>query len=248
MIRGMYEASASMATSMARLIYLGNNLANVSTPGFKQDVSAPHAFHEMLLRRLGDGQSSDIIGSLTSIVIKDRPKIDLSQGMLRETGRPLDLALSGSGFFAVEKNGSTYYTRNGTFNVDATGILRTSDGGAVLGESGPITVGDGKFSVEEDGAVAVNNTVSDHLKLVDFPEGTDLVKRGHSYFDAGAAAPTPTANVGVLQGYLESANVDVVNSMLELLTSRKTYSASQRTLQLSDSVLQKAVTELGRVP
>jgi flagellar basal-body rod protein FlgG len=248
MIRGMYESAASMVSSMTRLIRLGNNLANVNTPGYKQDLSAPHAFREVLLQRLeGSADTGTTVGSLTSTVVSDLGRLDLSQGMLRATDRPLDLALSGPGFFTVVKDGATYYTRNGTFQVNAAGILSTSDGGVVQGENGAVTVGAQHVSFEEDGTVWAGAARIDRLTLVDFPEGTQFRKIGHSYIQAEGADPIAGDKASVFQGYLEGSNVNVANSMMELLTSRKTYGSSQRVLQMADGALQKAVTELGRV-
>ncbi len=248
MIRGMYEAAASMVSSMTRLMRLSNNLANVTTPGYKQDLSAPHAFKDLVLQRFdANGGNMAPLGSLPSIVVADKPRLDLSQGLLRQTGRPMDLALSGPGFFAVEKDGQELYTRNGTFGVDAQGVLRTDDGGLVLGEQGAITVGAGALNIDQDGSVLVDGVVVDRLKLVNFPDGAELRKKGHSYIENVGGTPEPAGQAGVFQGFLEGANVDVVNAMLELLTSRKTYGSSQHILQLADTALQKAVSELGKV-
>ena len=248
MIRGMYEAAASMVSSMTRLVRLGNNLANMSTPGYKQDLSAPQSFKDMVLSRLDNAPGSGEIGSLTSIVVSDKPRLDLSQGMLRETGRPLDLALSGPGFFTVEKDGNRLYTRNGTFEVDPTGALRTPDGAAVIGNSGPITVPPGQVSFQQDGTILVDGAAVNQLAIVSFADNAELRKKGNSLIEVmGGAQGEPAPGTSVFQGYLEGANVDVANAMMELLTSRKTYGSSQRLLQMADAALQKAVTELGRV-
>lgn len=247
MIRGMYEAAASMVTSMTRLVRLGNNLANVTTPGFKQDLSAPVSFKEMMLARTSADGTTASLGSLAPVVVADKPRLDLSQGMLKETGRPLDLGISGPGFFQVTKDDKTYYTRNGTFEVDNQGVLKTFDGGVVQGENGPITLTPGTVVIDQDGSIEVDGNRVAKLVMVDFPEGTELRKQGHSYFDAQGATPTPADQAGVFQGYLEGSNVQVANGMLELLTSRKTYGSSQRVLQLADTALQKAVTDLGKV-
>lgn len=248
MIRGMYESAANMMSSMTRMIRLGNNLANVNTMGYKQDLSAPRAFREMILQRLTAGEGSQPVGSLVSVVVSDQGVLDLSQGAVRQTDRPLDVAMIGSGFFTVQKDGNTYYTRNGTFAVNAEGLLVTTDGGLVQGSGGNVSVGTGDLTVEQDGTVLVNGVRTDQLALADFPEGTPLRKIGNSYITVDDGTPPELASsVGLMQGFLEGSNVNVANSMMELLTSRKSYASSQRVLQLADGALQKAVTELGRV-
>ncbi|MBI2885968.1 MAG: flagellar hook-basal body protein [Chloroflexi bacterium] len=247
MIRGVYVAAAGMVASMTRLNRLANNIANVATPGYKQDVASPEVFEGMMLARVGQAGGPQQIGPLTTVVVAERPRVDLTQGALQATGGELDFSLSGPGFFAVEKEGARYFTRNGAWMLDPNRALRTLDGGLVLGAGGPITIPPGTLTVETNGQLAVDGRVVDTLSVVDFPEGTAFQKIGHSYLQAVGAEAVPARAFEVHQGFLEASNVNAMDSMVELLTSHKNYGASQRFLQLADQALAKAVNELGRV-
>lgn len=250
MIRGVYQAAASMVASMARVVQLANNIANISTPGYKQEVSAAEGFDQVLIARMDaadQGLSGEPLGAIPGAVFSGRPRTDLSQGALRETGRELDLAISGAGFFAVEKDGSRQYTRNGSFVLDAAGGVRTADGGRLMAGAGPLVLGPGSFTLETDGTTWQEGRAVGRLSLVTFPEDAVLRKLGDSYFQAVSGDPQPAAEAQVFQGYLEASNVEAVNTMVELMTSQRTYAASQRVLQMADSTLQRAVIDLGRL-
>jgi len=248
MIRGIYTAAAGMVSSVTRLMRLTNNMANIATPGYKQDLSPTDTFDALLLARIDAQTGAPVtIGPLTTYLVADRAELDLGQGNLRQTGRDLDLAVSGEGFFVVQRDGDTYYTRNGSFLVGANGQLQTEDGGSVLGEGGPLTLGPGMIGVSADGAVAVDGVSAGRLSVVTFPQGMALRKVGDSYFQAEGATPVAVARPQVAQGFLEESNVDAARSMLDLLATQRSFSASQRLLQLQDAALQKAVNEIGRL-
>jgi len=144
-----------MLASMRRMELVTNNLANAQTVGFKQDRSALSTFEELMLQQ--DGASStngQKLGELGMASVAEEPMIDFTQGALEETGRDLDMALEGPGFFTVQTPDGPRYTRDGGFTRDAFGRLSTTEGHLVLDTANnPITIPGGKMTVGQDGAV-----------------------------------------------------------------------------------------------
>ncbi len=246
MIRGLYTGASGLRLQMTRLGILGNNLANASTPGYKQDVDAVASFPQLLLSRIRDtGQSIGLVGPVGTGAGLREETLDLRQGHLVDTAKPLDLALVGPGFFAVQTPEGVRYTRDGSFSRDSNGQLVTAQGYPVLGETGPITLPDGDPVVKPDGTIAVNNQPVARLRLLDFPQGTELKKTGDNLLTADGATPATQASVS--QFTLEASNFDPVNGMIDLMAASRAYETNQRLLQIQDQTLERAVNDVGRV-
>jgi len=177
-------------------------------------------------------------------------QLDLSAGPIQETTNPLDLAIAGTGFFAVQAaDGSTRYTRDGGFHADLDGSLRARDGSAVLDTSGqPIQLPTGTdISVAADGTVQAGGTTVAQLQMVDFPAGQQLNKVGNGMFTApNGALPQPATGVQLYQGYLEGSNVDMTESMVSTMNLVRAYEANQKLLQMQDATLKQAVNDVGK--
>ena len=242
---------------------LANNLANVSTNGFKRD--------DLLIVPAGapvPAGSTTLPGGEATV----RPWTDLSQGPIRETGRTLDVALNGSGFLVVETpSGERYtrsgaldvssagflvvetksgerYTRSGALDVSAGGFLVTSTGQNVLGEKGPIAIRSGRVTIGDKGEVQDDGRTVDTLRVVEFPAGASLLKEGGGLLaatDPGAARPA--TNAQVVSGSLEGANVNSVEAMVNIIEVLRTYESYQRAIQAIDEVDRHAANDLGRV-
>jgi flagellar basal-body rod protein FlgG len=245
MIRSMYESASGMMAQMARQLAITNNLSNVSTPGYKAEQTSMDAFKELFLNRM-DGDGTTSVGTLSTAVRLDQPKLDLSQGALVETGRPLDLAIAGDAFFAVQTPDGVQYTRNGSFQRDASGQLTTLDGLPVLGANGPISVPDGTLQVDADGTLSVNGQTVDKLQLVAFGSDAQLTPQANGLY-ASSTAGTPSPTAGVSQGFLEQSNVDINQTMVDMLSANRSYAMAQRMLQLADQSLGTAVNDVGKV-
>src|SRR5690242_10327156 len=143
MDRGLYIAASGMLAEQVRQDQIANDLANASTAGYKAERTTQQSFGELLLTNSVTGQR---VGNVTTAVGVTGTVTDWSPGMLKDTGEPLDFGINGDGFFAVQTNAGTRYTRNGEFTSDAQGRLTTLDGGLVLGRNNqPVTLGaDGK--------------------------------------------------------------------------------------------------------
>jgi flagellar basal-body rod protein FlgF len=240
---GIPSVVSGMHALWARHETVANNLANVSTPGFKRD-------DVLVLPAVPPPNQTALGGRLSSVY--QTPAIqwtDYSQGPLLPTGRELDVALAGSGFFVVETPAGERYTRNGTFHVSPDGFLVTTGGARVLGERGPIPIPPGRVAIGGRGDVQVDGKTVGTLRVVDFPVPLPLLKTGGSLFAPTSADVRPVAATGyeVVGGALEGSNVNAVEAMVSLIEILRTYEAAQRAIQAADEADGKAVNEVGRV-
>jgi flagellar basal-body rod protein FlgF len=249
MIRGIYTAAAGLATATLRLGVVSNNVANATTPGYKQDRLPDEVGKALDLSKYAVDSLGRPIGSIHLGPQVGVSQLDLASGPIQETANPLDLAIAGTGFFTVQgADGVTRYTRDGGFSKDADGSLRTRNGSAVLDTNNqPITLPDGDVGVAADGTVLVNGTQVAQLQINDFAPGQQLNKVGNGQFEAPAGA-TPTAATGVqlYQGYLEGSNVDMTDTMVATMNLVRAYEANQKMLQIQDETLKSTVNEVGK--
>lgn len=256
MIKGLYTGATGMMMEMVRHDIISNNLANINTAGYKRDVAIHKDFSKMFLQRLNDPpfQISDKfqlfkeqpIGNLGTGVITDAVCVDFSNGDFSKTDSPLDLAINGDGFFAIETEKGIRYTRNGNFSLNSEGELSTPDGFRVLGQNGPIRITGNNVAIGEDGVVNVDSKVVEQIQLVDFEDRRVLRKIGENLFVAPYDAPV-LAGVGkIIQGGLEKANVDLAGEMVKMITALRAYEINQKAIQSQDSMLDQAINQVGR--
>lgn len=254
MIRGWYIGSSGMNAQQTRLDAISNNLANADTTGFKRDIAVSKSFPELLMRRMGDdgvyetpfgsADVAPIIGKIGLGVETNELYTDFEQGSFKQTSTHTDMALSGEGFFAVETPNGERYTRNGNFLVGKEGILVTKEGYPVLGENGYIRVADDRFTVNQDGMVYSENDMEliDRFKIVRFDNERYLQKMGSSLYkdtDVTGAAYIAEGNERpvVMQNYVETSNVNVVNEMVSMIEVNRAYEANQKTIQAQDTMM-----------
>jgi len=264
MLRGLYIAGAGMVTETLRTDTISNNLANVNTTGYKRDTMISEEFTPLLLRRINDtskgsdvssfknfsvGNESPVVGQLGRGSRVSEIATIREQGSLQSTGNPLDVAISGSGYFVINTPQGQRYTRNGNFSRSATGQIVNSDGQAVLGTDGrPITLpASEKVSIASDGTVYSGEEQIGQLQFVDFADRRALLKQGSSLFYPQAGAQPQPATGTIEQGYVERSNVNTVAEMVALITNYRTYEADSKALTTQDALLEKAVTEVGKV-
>lgn len=241
---GIYAALSGAVAQERTLEVVANNVANVGTTGFRGDRVT---FAESLSR------ATATPGVPTSIryVTIDRLMIDESAGPVRETGNPLDMALSGDGYFAVQTEAGERYTRDGRFMMDADGSVRTHDGHALLtvgadGEPGPPLVvppGSAALSVGTDGTVSAGTAVIGRVRLVEIPADS-LRHEGETLF-AATGNVTDATSASVLSGWLEGANVGAISGMNELIATTRTFEAFQRVIQGFRDIDQRTARDLG---
>ena len=239
MAGGAYTALSGLLTRTAQLDRVAADLANVNTAGYKSERVTTVA-----------AQRSDFARALESAVdVTSGPgRIDMRNGTMTTTGRDLDFALEGSGFFEVETPQGVRYTRNGQFDRKADGTLITSDGMTVLGQNGPIRLASGAISVDQDGTIRTGNTVAGKLRIVDFGDHTGLQREEHGRFaNAGGTQSQAAAKTTVRNSSLEQSNASVVDRMVQLTEVRRAFESLQRgvTVMFND-IDGRAISELGR--
>jgi flagellar basal-body rod protein FlgF len=239
MDRGLYIAASGMLAEQTRQDQIANDLANASTPGYKPDRSAQASFGELLLSNRATGQQVGPLGLGTHVA---EIRTDLTPAALKETGEPLDVALDGPGFLAVQTTAGTRYTRNGQLDVDAQGRLATATGYLVLDDKGnPITVGSASgLTIGTDGSISRAGRAIARLGIANL---TNPVEQGDTLF-AGTAAQAP-ASTAVRQGYLEGSGVNSMTAMVDMITSLRTFQSDQKAIQAIDETLEKGIAANG---
>jgi flagellar basal body rod protein FlgG len=226
---------------MESLDLLANNVANASTDGYKAD----REFYSLYTAPEAQENSASIMPVI------ERPWIDLSPGVVRETGSPLDVALTGPGFFAVNGPSGPLYTRNGSFRVSSAGTLVTADGYAVRGGAGsPVSIQRGRpFEIAADGTVTQDGLVAGRLEVVDFTGADRLVKQGASYLRPAdpTLRPVTPSSAAVEQGKLEASNTGSADAAVRLVSVMRQFEMLQKAVSLAGEMNQQAVQQVAKV-
>jgi flagellar basal-body rod protein FlgF len=229
----LYVAMAGAINSYDQQMVNSNNLANVSTPGFRGDL-----YQAQSLYVTGEGLGTQVY------VVSDGSGIDFTPGSLMTTDRDLDIAVKGKGWIAIQdKNGNEAYSRAGNMQIDQNGILKTASGYPVLGEGGPISVppyekiqigNDGTISIIPQGGDATSLAVLERIKLVN-PKETDLAKntQGLIVLKTGGQAPSDNA-VNVVPGAIENSNVNAVDQMVKMISASREFETQVKLMQSID--------------
>jgi len=250
----MYSALFGALSAETRLNLSANNLANVNTTGYKRDrVSFEDTFmryaHDYHFDPRENIREKELLPR-SDLIAKPRlaeQRIDFSQGALQVTGNPLDMAIQGPGFFSVTAEGGTYYTRNGAFHRSAEGLLVNDQNNPVMGAGGPIQLPEGRnVTVDGSGAVYVDGAQAGQLSIVTVQNPDAMEKYGANLYRPQEGA---TLQMGVLeegktqvaQGYLEKPNVDVVEEMVSMIETQRTFEAYQKVLTGSNELDTKAI-------
>ncbi len=240
MIKGIYDTAASMVPRQKKQEVIANNLANSETAGFKKDSLFLRVFKNAKLTGSNPGPSWEV-RMIDKVYTSFRP------GALEKTGRDLDVALQGDGFFVVQTPDGEAYTRDGAFSLSPDGTLINSDNLPVLTDSGPVVLQGGKVSVGTDGRISVDSISVGKLRIVDFEDKSKLMKSGDGLFVASPdAAPQPLVSPEVRQGYLERSNVDVLKEMVDMIDTYRGFETGQKMIQIQDETLAKAVNDVGK--
>jgi flagellar basal body rod protein FlgG len=225
-----------MRTRLEELDRLAFDLANVSTAGYKTERMAKSAAERDQFAAALDS-AVDVMSAGT--------KIDFSSGTIATTGRDLDVAIDGRGFFEVETGRGMRYTRNGSFQRRADGLLTTAEGEPVMGDGGPITLGAGPVSISPDGTVKTGNAIVGRLRVVDFASEKDLIRESGSRFKALTGAQPDDVEVKVVGGAIEQSNVSIVDRMAALTELSRGFEALQKGVSvLMNDLDSRAISEL----
>lgn len=267
---------------------ISNNLANADTTAYKMDEPIAKAFPELLLRRmntdviplpysgsnpvLGSQDKAPVIGKLGTGVELNEIFTEYTQGAMKETKNPFDLAMNGDGFFVVDTPYGERLTRNGSFLLGPEGMIVSKEGYPLLGESGPLQVKANNLVIDEDGKVFQNNRFAgdpnrlvsmeenqwddtvmiDRLKIVKVDQPRYLQKQGSSlYLDTESSGPAYAIQEGerpkTIQGFLEASNVNPVHEMVKMIEVNRAYEANQKVIQSEDQAAEKLLTQVFKV-
>jgi len=232
---------SGLRSRLEQLDRLASDIANAKTAGYKAERVTTSA-----------AERPDFGRALQAAVdVTHSPgHLDFRPGSMEKTGRDLDFAIEGRGFFVVDTPNGPRYTRNGNFSLTADGTVTTADGYAVQTESGPLKLGrsSGPLSVADDGTVSVGAHTAGRVRVVDFGDYTGLQREELGRFRApNDVTPGPASESHVRSGMLEASNVSVVDRMVALTEVARGFEALQRGLNILSTELDgRAITELGR--
>jgi flagellar basal-body rod protein FlgF len=230
-----------------------NNMANVNTNGFKAD-------HMLFEEYLNSGAHEDNFQRPDRRVsyVQDRGTFrDFAQGSAQLTSNPLDVAIDGDGFLAVQTAAGERYTRDGNLHLNPQGQLVTGSGDPLLGTSGPIVFQptDHDINIAPDGTVTVleglsrTDSVRGKLRLVNFADAQKLLKQGGNLFSADQATATqPDPKSAIRQGYVEKSNVSAVTEMSRMIEITRAYAQIANLLQQQSDLHKSAIDKLAEVP
>lgn len=223
MISGIYGLVDGSLIQQLRFDTLSNNLANVNTNGFKQDIIS---FDEALS-------------------MKKMTSVDLSSGPVVNTGNKYDVALEGPGFFKIQTSAGIRYSRDGSFTLNREGMLVNQNGDQVLGQNGPITLNDGDISIGRDGQISENGSPGDKLGLVDFKESRLLRKEGMNYYvyEGKEQDILAAEKINVLQQHIEKSNVNITEEMIRMVEAFRVFESVQKAIQNTDEMTSKLVND-----
>jgi flagellar basal-body rod protein FlgF len=246
---GFYAACAGLRAQSEALEVVAHNLANLNTTGFRGEQTS----FQSLVAAAGSTLPNILNLATNNFGVLEGAHLDMTPGNLETTGNPLDVAIEGTGLFAIQTAHGTRYTRNGRFQVSSAGQLVTAAGDLVLSnpalkEKGAISVPTGVISIASDGTLSVNDAVAGTIALVDFAPGTLLTAQGESLFTAPEGSAKPALQSQLKQGALESSNVNSIGSVTALIGVERQAGMLQRAMSLFDSEFnQIASTQLGKV-
>lgn len=258
MVKGLYTAYTGMINQEHRMDVLTNNLANADTNGYKKEGATAQSFDSILAYKIKDNSEGYRLAKRTGVhnpgVKIGEGYTDFSQGPLKTTENPYDLALTDKGFFAVkftDKQGETSvkYTRDGNFTLNESGELVTQDGDRVLGTNGqPVKMDPLKDTqINVQGQVIQDGKVAATIQVTDFEDYNYLKRYGENYFEPIDGATEKDTTAKVYTGYLETSNISVVTEMVNMITVSRAYETNQKVITTYDGTLDIAANQLGKV-
>jgi flagellar basal-body rod protein FlgG len=230
---GPFEiASVALSRAQQRVETAAQNIANMTTPGYK----AKRRFFDLI-----DAQMPALIGDRRAA-----DSVDTSVGQLRNTGNPFDIALAGPGYFVVRSDAGTFYARNGKFHRDGEGRFVNDDGLVLQAEGGDLATNSATPSILSDGTVMDGGQPVARLSVVDFASTETLQPVGSELFAATDDAAAAATDTGVVQGAVETSNVAIADEMIGLMAALRGAESSQKVVQVYDDMLGRILTAFGQ--
>lgn len=218
-----------------RYSVITNNLSNSQTVGFRKD--------NVVFRRAIEKASNQLKSEEAG-----RTLISFQQGELQKTGNSLDVAIDGEGFFKVKTPQGIRYTRAGKFQLNKDGTLVNGSGFPVMGKGGEVSLTGRNISIDAGGSILVDGRTVDQLAVVTLPNPGLLKKEGQTLMKLDLPQEEAEANeTQVIQGALESSNINAVEEMMKMMDSQRVYESCMKLIQSNDELNAKAVNEVGRI-
>ena len=246
----LYQAASALNAMDRWQEAISENLASSSVPGFKK-----HEFSFFAIQAgLHDTPGSAKGGANRAVLMTSgQATTNFRPGEFRVTGVKTDVAIDGKGFFEIQlPNGTSAYTRDGEFHLDAQGQLVTKEGYRVLGDSGPLQMdlnNHAELSISAGGDVSQGADLKGRLRLTEFGNPSQLTRLSGGYFmaDKPNTNPAPSTASTLRQGAVETSNTSVVLEMANLMTAMRTFEANQKMAQIHDDRIAKAINDLGNI-
>ena len=236
MLEGLYSAAAGMQAQTQRMDTVANDLANVNTNGYKRERVA---FRDLLYVRDASGNVQSGAGAAATTIGRG-----FTQGAVRETGNPLDLAIENGGFLQVRRaDGTTALTRDGALRLDARGRITTQQGDLLQpAVTLPAGTKESDVQIGSDGTISVGNRQVGRIQLMTVRSPQGLQSAGDNLFRATTASGAATALPGgrLTQGAVEASNVDVADTMTEMMDAQRSFQLASKAIQMQDQLLQIA--------
>lgn len=248
MYKGFYNLTSGMLSQGRRLDVISNNMTNLSTAGYKSDIYTDSTFREHMVSRVGnkDKTGTTEIGGGSYILAPSALYTDYTQGVLEPTGIPLDFAIEGDGFFAINAEGGVAYSRSGSFTLDDEGYLTLPGMGRVRSAEGAeIQLGTDDITADNHGNISVNGEFVAKLGVFSFPDNGALVRNERGLFTgAGAQAVDST----VRWQMEERSNVVLIDQMVNMITAQRALQSAAQISKMYDQVIMnKSANDIGRV-
>jgi flagellar basal-body rod protein FlgG len=232
---GVIDVAKAGYERITQLDIIANNLANASTPGFKVENFYP-------------GAPDNPAAAQGPVPAVSRAVVDFSQGMFKETGNALDLAIEGEGFFTVQTRTGTQYTRKGSFILNKNNQIVTSSGDLVMGGKGPVALPGKNFYVDGAGNVMVGGAAADRLAIVRFKNPRALLRTRDGMFrDEGGAGVEKIARPSVKSQVVEMSNVNVFKEMVGMIDVQRSFESYQKIIQTIADMDKISVSRIGRL-
>ncbi len=228
---GFYAAVSGAIAQERRMELLTNNLANINTPGYKKDTLS---FRSQLT-------AAEKSQGLPGLVAVSKFRTDFSQGGIRYSGNPLDLAIDGKGFFEIITENGVRYTRQGNFSLNSLNQLVTQSGDRVSGSGGPLVLDGSQITISKDGEVTVDGILAGKIKIVNFADLSKLQKVGDGMFRNAGGSGNLTGDVSssIQQKAIELSNVNLVQEMVRMIELSRMYESYQKSIQSMDEVTRR---------
>jgi flagellar basal-body rod protein FlgF len=240
------SAASGMRARMESLDMLANNLANATTVGYKSD----REFYSLYASAEAVADGAEVPEGADTAPVIETHWTDMTQGVLRTTGNPLDLAIDGEGFFTIKGPKGNLYTRNGSFRLSPAGTLVTADGYQVLTANGNAIQSQAQapFEITPDGMVSQQGQSLGQIQLVSFPSISALNKQGANYyFQADPSAKPSASTAPVYQGQLEDSNAGAAEGAIRLVGIMRQFEMLQRAAKIGAEMDQQAVQQVAKV-